>query len=334
MKSVIFCHLAKVLLLGCLSYSVQNARAESTTINHLSVICQEGPGTTDALCGPLSVNLPDYRGMLMDLRDDLLDEAAQAPDNMKQSYATAAELCSSWLEALKHRDDCLGSRNQSTGPSPDMHHSKRDQLKPWEFMRLLKEMADENEHKRFDALTAQFYKDAKTKEWADQGLRLRQKLDALYRKLRVCQRQNLTPVAHAISLSSEIDKALTGVQSSIDQVLSSLDTALHDPRAEITLIRESMYDEAVQSPVASRQAYVLTGKLCDSLLLAVDERDRMYSSLGQSLPPSLLAPKGAPPQNFDNSLKKEWEQRTVLLRQNLSKIYAQAAAWRAQPAAR
>ena len=64
-------------------------------------------------------------------------------------------------------------------------------------------------------------------------------------------------------------------------VLAPLDSGVPpDIRQNVTYLREDLLDEAVKQPKATPEAYKIAGQLCDTMIAALDERDRALARAG------------------------------------------------------
>ncbi len=89
-------------------------------------------------------------------------------------------------------------------------------------------------------------------------------------------------------------------------VLASLDEAVPaDIRQNLTLLREDLLDEGKTTPRTSLDAYRSGYQLCNSLITALDERDKALVKAGVSLTQTRVASGGAAQTWIDDPLTVE-----------------------------
>ena len=126
-------------------------------------------------------------------KEDLLDEAAKAPEASQPVYKQAAALLEAWKSALLERSK-LRADSKFTGhvsDSTDMETSRKTNLHLCDWVAYERERDAAREHHRKDVQAAKTFAQGPPKIWADRSALLRPLLDRQYAQLRELRRELL-----------------------------------------------------------------------------------------------------------------------------------------------
>jgi hypothetical protein len=147
----------------------------------LDVIAENGPFLTDQVLAPL--DQPSVSEAEVALwREDLLDEAAQAPAARQSAYRQAVALVDAWKAALRERYQVLSTAGLSGAASdgPDMASGRKTVLHVWDWLEYARERDAAARHERRQQRTAEFFASGPPRRWAERSAALRQNIDRLY----------------------------------------------------------------------------------------------------------------------------------------------------------
>lgn len=153
--------------------------------SQIDLIVKTGSAMSSTVLAGLDEPAPDVRADIIEIQQQLLDEAAQRPVASQAAYQAASRLCSGWLKAFDERKKRNGSLGQTAPPTKDMAHARKTLLHwPDDVLTFARERAEARSKRRTDKQMQSFFDDAAKASWQQRAEVLQAELDKLYTTFR------------------------------------------------------------------------------------------------------------------------------------------------------